>query len=117
VLPPAPVISSEIKTTETRVEPKPAVKAEPEVKKEPAVAPVVRVTPVKPADAINNATLKADSCLYKDMTDSSQCTITLKKGTALLAVNNQLFKDWLLVTASDGKKGFVKKEVLIFDKP
>ena len=113
-LPPAQVISSEIKTTETRVEPKPVVKAEPEVKKDPVVAPVVRVTPVKPAESVNNASLNADSCLYKDFNTSSQCVWILKKGTPLLAVNNQIFKDWLLVTASDGKKGFVKKEVLIF---
>jgi curli production assembly/transport component CsgG len=95
---PAPVISSEIK-------------------KDPVVAPVVRVTPVKPADSVNNASLIADSCLYKDFNTSSQCVWLLKKGTPLLAVNNQLFKDWLLVSASDGRKGFVKKEVLIFDKP
>jgi hypothetical protein len=88
-----------------------------EIKKDPVVAPVVRVTPVKPADSVNNASLIADSCLYKDFNTSSQCVWLLKKGTPLLAVNNQMFKDWLLVSASDGRKGFVKKEVLIFDKP
>ena len=98
VLLPAPVISSEIK-------------------KNPEVTPVVKVAPVKPAESVNSVSLNADSCLYKDFNTSSQCVWLLKKGTPLLAVNNQLFKDWLLVTASDGKKGFVKKEVLIFDKP
>jgi curli production assembly/transport component CsgG len=88
-----------------------------EFKQEPVIAPVAKVPPAKTADSVNTVSLNSDSCLYKDMTDSSQCTVTLKKGTALLAVNNQMFKDWLLVTASDGKKGFVKKEALIFDKP
>ena len=61
--------------------------------------------------------LTADICLYKDITEKSQCTWLLKKGTELTTVPPNLFKEWVLVTTSDGKKGYVRENQLTTNRP
>ena len=59
--------------------------------------------------------LKEDSYVYKDQNEKSQRTWLLKKGQEFSSTNANA--GWVAVTTKDGKKGFVREEVLTSNKP
>jgi len=99
-----------------RVEPKPEVKREQEeLTKTPIPTPPIDKVEVKETVTTNIQYLKEDSYVYKDQTEKSQRTWLLKKGQEFSSTNANA--GWVAVTTKDGKKGFVREEVLTSNKP
>ena len=99
-----------------RVEPKPEVKREQEeLTKTPIPTPPIDKVEVKETVTTNIQYLKEDSYVYKDQTEKSQRTWLLKKGQEFSSTNANA--GWVAVTTKDGKKGFVREDVLTSNKP
>jgi len=99
-----------------RVEPKPEVKREQEeLTKTPIPTPPIDKVEVKETVTTNIQYLKEDSYVYKDQNEKSQRTWLLKKGQEFSSTNANA--GWVAVTTKDGKKGFVREEVLTSNKP
>jgi curli production assembly/transport component CsgG len=99
-----------------RVEPRPEVKREQEeLTKTPIPTPPIDKVEVKETVTTNIQYLKEDSYVYKDQNEKSQRTWLLKKGQEFSSTNANA--GWVAVTAKDGKKGFVREEVLTSNKP
>jgi len=99
-----------------RVEPKPEVKREQEeLTKTPILTPPIDKVEVKETVTTNIQYLKEDSYVYKDQNEKSQRTWLLKKGQEFSSTNANA--GWVAVTTKDGKKGFVREEVLTSNKP
>ena len=76
----------------------------------------------KPADIVSATLpldttryLKEDSYVYKEQDEKSQKTWLLKKGQEFTTTNANA--GWVAVTTKDGKKGFVREDVLTSSKP
>jgi curli production assembly/transport component CsgG len=105
---PAPVISSEIK----KLEEKKLEEKKEELVAMPVTAPVVETKIENKQPVV--MFLTTDSYVYKDSNVESQKTWLLKKGQEFKATPTS--NGWVAVQTSDGKKGFVRKDVLTTNK-
>ena len=107
-----PVISSEIKKEENKVEEKTDVVVQPQTQSEtktetvPSPSPEVKILPELPGEMI----LTETSFIYKEANEKSQKTWQLKKGTLLLVLQKE--GEWILVRDAEKRKGFVKRDKL-----
>lgn len=114
---PAPQQSSNTESVgpSERAEPKQEVKREQEELAK-APAPVVNTEVKETVTAINTKQyLKIDAYVYKEQDEKSQRTWLLKKGQEFLTTKAD--NGWVAVTTVDGKKGFVREDVLTSNKP
>jgi len=119
---PAVIVVPEVKKEESKVEEKKELVVQPQVQSETKAEVVSNITPeVKPevpkvlVDLFGTKVLKDDAYLYKEANENSQRTWQLKKGTEL-TITSPGPEGWHLVKDAQGRKGFVKKEVLL-NKP
>ena len=109
----APVISSEIKKEEVKVEEKKDVVVQPQAITE-TKAETVPSTPseVKELETLpSEVVLKEAQYIYKDRDEKSTKIWQFKKGTVVTIVGSE--NDWIEVRDAEKRKGFIKKDVLI----
>jgi hypothetical protein len=85
-------------------------KAEPAQEPKPEVKPVVKVEPKAEEKLPTEMILKEASYIYKEADNKSQKTWQFKKGTSVSIIGRD--GDWVHVKDSEGRKGFVNKDVL-----
>jgi len=109
----APVISSEIKKEEVKVEEKKDVVVQPQAITE-TKAETVPSTPseVKELETLpSEVVLKEAQYIYKDRDEKSTKIWQFKKGTVVTIVGSE--NDWIEVRDAEKRKGFIKKDILI----
>jgi curli production assembly/transport component CsgG len=112
----APVISSEIKKEEVKVEEKKDVVVQPqaitETKAEaaPSAASEVKKEVTQLENLPSEMIFKEASYVYKEPNEKSQKTWQFKKGTLVTIVGSE--GDWIEVRDAEKRKGFVNKNVL-----
>jgi SH3-like domain-containing protein len=100
---PSPVVIEEKK--EVVVQPQ-VITTPTEVKKEEVKKEEVKKTEILPSEV----TLTEAQYIYKEPNEKSQKTWMFKKGTQVTIVKEH--SDWVGVRDAQGRKGFVKKDIL-----